>query len=725
MRTSKKRNMKQSNIQDFGCILRILASITDIRPDLALSLGQYTLFLQFLTRTNLKRVSSIVLKLPTCKMFTALSKARVPNFDQIMTDEKMVMLMVSVITSESCGHSDSCGSSKNSGDSGAQTRIHACHMLSDFLPHRKKLNQYTVQCEQLKSTIAEMLKADVEKDWRTLEAVFKLIAVLTSQNENVRRELLVMDSSGEIPETPKLQPVSQQIVNFFTPYMENETGLEIHSGIKYQVLQCLISLTRSNGQLHMMLKQIRVSELVEKWIKLNFKEVFDGFGKNCVVNSNLIPGLVPEKYPHLLQYITLASNLLLNFNPHKQDFMASGVLKWLKLLTYSPCDSIRYNAVWALMNASYNTDAATRLSIITTIEWSRIIELTNDKAKCVILQTLCFIRNLICSNTSDISGKTKKEIFIGMSDDGSETDGRVDYDAIVTEYYSMIIEVVEGVLLNVGAEETPSNSPGNSPNKLTPKTSPVKFESDLGKPLKESNKSLLRSSSEVSPSKTRTLSTVQSISSSSINTGSITKSHHLQALKSQSITIFTKIATYPAAAERILEKHSSVMTLLFESCSDVNRVCCKNSILALCSIFEHTKDKCTQQFLIRYLEDLGANSFGGVGQTDNSGKDESVIIGQVTQLNPNNANKPGLDPKKKYPNFVPGVDMPDEKSLFTPNWVIPSNLSESNTSLPVTVKKVNSPPIPNRSMSAKLFGRNRQNETQIIKRIQAVLNSHL
>merc|ERR1712127_360117 len=113
--------------------------------------------------------------------------------------------MVSVITSAS------------SGDSDVQTRIDACHMLSDFLPHRKKLNQYTVQCEQLKSTIAEMLKADVEKDWQTLEAVFKLIAVLTSQNENVRRELLVMDSSGEIAETLKLQPVSQQLVRFFTP----------------------------------------------------------------------------------------------------------------------------------------------------------------------------------------------------------------------------------------------------------------------------------------------------------------------------------------------------------------------------------------------------------------------------------------------------------------------------------------------------------------------------
>ena len=74
-------------------------------------------------------------------------------------------------------------------------------------------------------------------------------------------------------------------------------------------------------------------------------------------------------------------------------------------------------------------------------------------------------------------------------------------------------------------------------------------------------------------------------------------------------------------------------------------------------------------------------------------------------------------------------DMPDEKSLFTvPNWVIPSNLSRSNSSLPVTAKKINNTNNNQANMSSssiKLLGRNRQNETEIIKRIQAVLNIHL
>merc|ERR1711997_1421399 len=96
------------------------------------------------------------------------------------------------------------------------------------------------------------------------------------------------------------------------------------------------------------------------------------------------------------------------------------------------------------------------------------------------------------------------------------------------------------------------------------------------------------------------------------------------------------------------------MNLLYESCNDVNRGCCKNSILTLCSIFEHTRDKNVQQFLIKYLEDLGASSVGGVPKHEELNKmNESVIIGPVTQLKPNNANKPGLDPKKKYNNFVP------------------------------------------------------------------------
>merc|ERR1711970_566915 len=180
----------------------------------------------------------------------------------------------------------------------------------------------------------------------------------------------------------------------------------------------------------------------------------------------------------------------------------SGILKWLKLLTYSPSESIRYN-----------TDAATRLSIITMIEWNRIIDLTNDNGKCVILQTLCFIRNLICSNVSDISGKMKKEIFIGMSDDcgneSSDNNGGICHDPIVTEYFSMIIEVVDNVLVNMENEEQTEEQQANSP-KLSPKTSPTK--PDLQKSRSCENNSSLTDKSF-------------SASSTSIST-SITKSHH-------------------------------------------------------------------------------------------------------------------------------------------------------------------------------------------------------
>ena len=115
-----------------------------------------------------------------------------------------------------------------------------------------------------------------------------------------------------------------------------------------------------------------------------------------------------EMHNLLISYINISGNLLLEFNPKKQDFIRLGILKWLKFNTFNSDHNIKYKSLTALSNAAYNSDTATRIFITETLSWDHINRLAKDTNKIVIVEVLSLIRNLVCVDNYHNIGNTNK-----------------------------------------------------------------------------------------------------------------------------------------------------------------------------------------------------------------------------------------------------------------------------------------------------------------------------
>jgi hypothetical protein len=156
------------------------------------------------------------------------------------------------------------------------------------------------------------------------------LASLTSSSEEVRRRVV---SSCSIPE---------QLV----------AGLEHpNDGVKVASLKCFLSLSRSVKQLRSILKDSELWKLLLKSLTLSDKE--------------------------LLSYsLAVVCNVILDFSPAKELLVEERVLLRLVELTRHEDTCIRINAVWALMNATYQAGSSVKNELFESLGATQLFRYT-------------------------------------------------------------------------------------------------------------------------------------------------------------------------------------------------------------------------------------------------------------------------------------------------------------------------------------------------------------
>jgi hypothetical protein len=88
-------------------------------------------------------------------------------------------------------------------------------------------------------------------------------------------------------------------------------------------------------------------------------------------------------------------NLLLEFSPAKESILDSGAVEILCELTKSTNPALRLNAVWGLMNLSFQAEQHVKNEIVNSLGTDRIFQLLSDSDTRVIMKTLGLLRNLL------------------------------------------------------------------------------------------------------------------------------------------------------------------------------------------------------------------------------------------------------------------------------------------------------------------------------------------
>lgn len=103
-------------------------------------------------------------------------------------------------------------------------------------------------------------------------------------------------------------------------------------------------------------------------------------------------------------------NLVLNFSPMKQVLLDGGGIDKLVEMAKSSYGPSKLNALWALKNILYSSDAATKTTVMTGLGWEFVLQLACGSAEGedeVQEQALNIIRNLCSSREADIDAALK------------------------------------------------------------------------------------------------------------------------------------------------------------------------------------------------------------------------------------------------------------------------------------------------------------------------------
>jgi hypothetical protein len=232
----------------------------------------------------------------------------------------------------------------------------AIETLAYLIEESPKLQEVASISDKLIGTLAEYLnKVDLPdlQYVKLRQSCLLALASLTSSSEEVRRRVV---SSCSIPE---------QLV----------AGLEHpNDGVKVASLKCFLSLSRSVKQLRSILKDSELWKLLLKSLTLSDKE--------------------------LLSYsLAVVCNVILDFSPAKELLVEERVLLRLVELTRHEDTCIRINAVWALMNATYQAGSSVKNELFESLGATQLFSLIHDSSPDVVIKSLGLLRNLLTEKT--------------------------------------------------------------------------------------------------------------------------------------------------------------------------------------------------------------------------------------------------------------------------------------------------------------------------------------
>ncbi|KAJ7537947.1 hypothetical protein O6H91_11G029000 [Diphasiastrum complanatum] len=219
-------------------------------------------------------------------------------------------------------------------------------VLADLVTNNEELQKAAYEINAVEK-LAEILHRGVISV-RQLEGVLLAIAELCSRLEDGRRQILNLQGQYHIGMA-----------------LESSTA-----GVRIAACSCIKSISRS-------VKNLRTSLTEEHLVRSLFK-------------------LLDDPSP-LVQVSALgaASNIVLDFTPHKAVFFNCGGVSQLIQLARSMDSVLRQNAVWALRNLLYLADMMAKERVMRELTFSTLVDLICDSEEIVQEQALAFVRNLV------------------------------------------------------------------------------------------------------------------------------------------------------------------------------------------------------------------------------------------------------------------------------------------------------------------------------------------
>ncbi|KAJ7537944.1 hypothetical protein O6H91_11G029000 [Diphasiastrum complanatum] len=259
-------------------------------------------------------------------------------------------------------------------------------VLADLVTNNEELQKAAYEINAVEK-LAEILHRGVISV-RQLEGVLLAIAELCSRLEDGRRQILNLQGQYHIGMA-----------------LESSTA-----GVRIAACSCIKSISRS-------VKNLRTSLTEEHLVRSLFKLLDDpsplvqyhrpcsGVAKFTLMYCNFacvcIQLRIHESFSraqYFNRYVSAlgaASNIVLDFTPHKAVFFNCGGVSQLIQLARSMDSVLRQNAVWALRNLLYLADMMAKERVMRELTFSTLVDLICDSEEIVQEQALAFVRNLV------------------------------------------------------------------------------------------------------------------------------------------------------------------------------------------------------------------------------------------------------------------------------------------------------------------------------------------
>lgn len=337
---------------------------------------------------NLERLC--VSATPAVRLAALCCQARLSSCDTYPSTERLVRGVVELLASEGA------------------VQVQASFALACMVRDRSDLQAVAVRdmgaCEQLHKLLGETAASDDELAVRLFEGCLEALAALALHGDAKRRRIAELPSFLTKTVAPALASPA--------------IGVQIAACRLVRVLSRTVSILRTN--------------LFDAGVADRLHALLDG---------------APESVQ--IEAVAVLCNVLIKFSPMKTYLLTNGALDQLvALVHHARHEPLRYNALWALKNALWDSDLALKETVVARIGWDTLIKLTGTVDVRIREQALNILRNL--TSASDASGGNKDAEWV-LQCYGKERLFTVVQDAVGAMPDDPCIEQAAFILVNVSA----------------------------------------------------------------------------------------------------------------------------------------------------------------------------------------------------------------------------------------------------------------------------------
>ncbi|BFZ21736.1 hypothetical protein BsWGS_24776 [Bradybaena similaris] len=192
-----------------------------------------------------------------------------------------------------------------------------------------------------------------EVDWccEMKRAAYLAFASVCANDEEIRDKVI------------KKEGLVEQILTSMNSLNEGEVAAS---------LRCLQSLTRSVQQIRTVLNDNAVWKPLIQMVQSNNLEI-------------------------MVLAMTCLCNLALDFSPSKDALLQNNAVEFLSQCSNSADNTVRLNAVWAIMSLTYCSSEPLRVRIISSLGTDTLLRIIEDPIMLIRQKALCIVRNILTS----------------------------------------------------------------------------------------------------------------------------------------------------------------------------------------------------------------------------------------------------------------------------------------------------------------------------------------